>query len=44
MPEIEAWLLATLDETTVYEAVKAVMPEFRRDFAAITQRVTKLQP
>jgi len=36
--------LTTLDETTVYEAVKAVLPEFRRDFAAISQRVAKLQP
>ncbi len=36
--------LTTLDETTVYEAVSAVMPEFRRDFSAISQRVAKLQP
>jgi 5-methylthioadenosine/S-adenosylhomocysteine deaminase len=36
--------LATVDETTIYEAVKAVMPEFRRDFSAISQRVAKLQP
>jgi guanine deaminase len=36
--------LTTLDETTVYEAVKAVMPGFRRDFAAIAERVAKLQP
>jgi len=36
--------LTTIDETTIYEAVKAVMPEFRRDFSAITQRVAKLQP
>jgi 5-methylthioadenosine/S-adenosylhomocysteine deaminase len=36
--------LTTLDEDTIYEAVKAVMPEFRRDFAAISQRVAKLQP
>lgn len=36
--------LTTLDETTVYEAVKAVMPSFRRDFAAISQRIAKLQP
>lgn len=36
--------LTTLDETTIYEAVKAAMPEFRRDFAAISQRVAKLQP
>jgi 5-methylthioadenosine/S-adenosylhomocysteine deaminase len=36
--------LATIDESTIYEAVRAVMPEFRRDFAAISQRVAKLQP
>jgi 5-methylthioadenosine/S-adenosylhomocysteine deaminase len=36
--------LATVDETTIYEAVKAVMPTFRRDFATISQRVAKLQP
>ncbi len=36
--------LTTVDETTIYEAVKAVMPEFRRDFSAISQRVAKLQP
>jgi 5-methylthioadenosine/S-adenosylhomocysteine deaminase len=36
--------LTTLDETTIYEAVKAAMPEFRRDYAAITERVAKLQP
>lgn len=36
--------LTTVDETTIYEAVKVVMPEFRRDFAAITQRIAKLQP
>ena len=36
--------LTTVDETTIYEAVRAVMPEFRRDFAAISQRVAKLQP
>jgi 5-methylthioadenosine/S-adenosylhomocysteine deaminase len=36
--------LTTLDEETIYEAVKTAMPEFRRDFAAISQRVAKLQP
>ena len=36
--------LTTVDETTIYEAVKAVMPAFRRDFATIAQRVAKLQP
>jgi 5-methylthioadenosine/S-adenosylhomocysteine deaminase len=36
--------LTTLDESIVYEAVKAVMPTFRRDFAAISERVGKLQP
>jgi guanine deaminase len=36
--------LASVDETTIYEAVKAVMPGFRQDFAAIAARVAKLQP
>ncbi|HEY1982028.1 MAG TPA: amidohydrolase family protein [Xanthobacteraceae bacterium] len=36
--------LTTVDETTIYEAVKAVMPTFRRDFATISERVAKLQP
>ena len=36
--------LTTLDEATIYEAVKAVMPAFRRDFAVISERVAKLQP
>jgi len=36
--------LTTVDETTIYDAVKAVMPEFRRDFATISARVAKLQP
>jgi 5-methylthioadenosine/S-adenosylhomocysteine deaminase len=36
--------LTTVDEETIYEAVKAVMPEFRKDFAAISARVAKLQP
>lgn len=37
-------LLTTIDETEIYDAVKAVMPEFRRDFATISTRVAKLQP
>jgi 5-methylthioadenosine/S-adenosylhomocysteine deaminase len=36
--------LTTVDESTIYEAVKVVMPAFRRDFATISQRVAKLQP
>ncbi|PWT89035.1 MAG: hypothetical protein C5B56_07835 [Proteobacteria bacterium] len=36
--------LATVDETTIYDAVKAVMPGFRKDFAEISARVAKLQP
>jgi guanine deaminase len=36
--------LTTVDESTIYDAVKAVTPEFRRDFATISQRVAKLQP
>ena len=36
--------LTTVDESTIYDAVNAVFPEFRRDFATISQRVAKLQP
>lgn len=36
--------LTSVDETTIYEAVKAVMPEFRKDFAVISARVAKFQP
>jgi guanine deaminase len=36
--------LTTVDEMTIYDAVKAVMPTFRRDFATISERVAKLQP
>jgi 5-methylthioadenosine/S-adenosylhomocysteine deaminase len=36
--------LITIDETAIYEAVNAVMPEFRRDFVAISERVARLQP
>jgi hypothetical protein len=36
--------LTTVDEATIYEAVRAVMPEFRKDFAAISGRVARLQP
>jgi guanine deaminase len=36
--------LTTVDEATIYDAVRAVMPEFRKDFAAISGRVAKLQP
>jgi guanine deaminase len=36
--------LTTVDEATIYEAVKVVMPEFRRDFTTISKRVAKLQP
>jgi 5-methylthioadenosine/S-adenosylhomocysteine deaminase len=36
--------LTTIDEATIYDAVAAVMPGFRRDFATISQRVAKLQP
>jgi len=36
--------LTTVDEATIYEAVEAVMPNFRRDFTTISQRVAKLQP
>src|SRR5690349_7953481 len=33
--------LTTVDEATIYDAVKAVMPEFRKDFAAISGRVAR---
>jgi guanine deaminase len=36
--------LTMIDEDTIYEAVEAVMPGFRKDFQTITERVTKLQP
>jgi 5-methylthioadenosine/S-adenosylhomocysteine deaminase len=36
--------LTTVSESTIYEAVRVVMPEFRRDFATISQRVAKLKP
>ena len=36
--------LTSVDERTIYEAVKAVMPGFRKDFAEISARVAKLQP
>jgi guanine deaminase len=36
--------LTSVDETTIYDAVKAVMPGFRKDFADISARVAKLQP
>jgi 5-methylthioadenosine/S-adenosylhomocysteine deaminase len=36
--------LTTIDEDDIYDAVEAVMPGFRRDFAAISERVKRLQP
>jgi len=36
--------LVSVDEGTIYEAVKTVMPGFRKDFAEISARVAKLQP
>lgn len=36
--------LTTIDESMIYDAVAAVMPDFRHDFAKISQRVAKLQP
>ncbi len=36
--------LTTIDEDEIYDAVEAVMPGFRRDFAAISDRVKQLQP
>jgi 5-methylthioadenosine/S-adenosylhomocysteine deaminase len=36
--------LTTIDEDEIYDEVEAVMPGFRRDFAAISERVKRLQP
>jgi guanine deaminase len=36
--------LVTMDEDEIYDAVEAVMPGFRRDFAAISERLKRLQP
>jgi guanine deaminase len=36
--------LTTVDEATIYAAVQAAMPEFRKDFATISGRVARLQP
>jgi 5-methylthioadenosine/S-adenosylhomocysteine deaminase len=36
--------LTTMDEDEIYDAVAAVMPGFRKDFAAISERVKRLQP
>ena len=36
--------ITTVDEAAIFEEVAAVMPAFRRDFAAITGRVAQLQP
>jgi guanine deaminase len=36
--------LTTVNESTIYDAVKTVMPGFRCDFATVSQRVAKLQP
>ncbi|MGA7488104.1 MAG: hypothetical protein WBW74_14355, partial [Xanthobacteraceae bacterium] len=36
--------LTTIDEDEIYDAVEAAMPGFRRDFAAISERVKRLQP
>jgi len=36
--------LTTIDEDEIYDAVEIVMPGFRRDFAAICERVKRLQP
>jgi guanine deaminase len=36
--------LVTIDEDEIYEAVAAVMPNFRKDLAAASARVERLQP
>jgi 5-methylthioadenosine/S-adenosylhomocysteine deaminase len=43
------WLMrdrkvVSIDQETVFEAVRAVMPDFAKDFAAIRARVARLQP
>ena len=36
--------LTKINEDDIYDAVEAVMPGFRKDFAAISERVKRLQP
>ncbi len=36
--------VTTVDEAAVFAEVEAVMPNFRRDFAAIAARIARLQP
>src|SRR5207237_737177 len=36
--------LTTMDEEDIYDAVESVMPAFRKDFGAISERVLLLQP
>jgi guanine deaminase len=36
--------LTKVNEDDIYDAVEAVMPGFRKDFAAISERVKRLQP
>jgi guanine deaminase len=36
--------LTTMNEDDIYAAIEAVMPGFRRDFAAVSERVKRLQP
>jgi 5-methylthioadenosine/S-adenosylhomocysteine deaminase len=36
--------LTTIDEATIYDAIQAVVPGFKKDFATISERVAKLQP
>jgi len=36
--------LSTIREDEIFDAVEAVMPGFRRDFTAISERVKRLQP
>ena len=36
--------LATIDEQEIYDAVEAVIPNFRKDFAVVSERVARLQP
>jgi guanine deaminase len=36
--------LTTMTESSIYSRVEQVMPEFRRDFGAISHRIAALQP
>jgi 5-methylthioadenosine/S-adenosylhomocysteine deaminase len=43
-PVVRDRKLTTIDESEIFDAVEAVMPGFRRDFATISERIATLQP